>query len=73
MLSLNNDSVYKTQCPSKNCLNGYLYNAVLEKFSSSIYPAVGRAGWIAEWKMMCDVFAAVSVVLQHTGLQLQIV
>lgn len=30
-------------------------------------------GWIPEWKMMCDVFAAVSVVLQDIGLQVQIV
>lgn len=63
MVSLNNDSVYKTQCPSKKCLNGYLYNAVLEKFWSSIYAALGRAGLDSRmeddvWCVCCSQYGA---------------
>lgn len=45
----------------------------LRSFHQVLILLLEDLGWIAEWKMMCDVFAAVSVVLQHTGLQLQIV
>lgn len=45
----------------------------LRSFGQVFMLLLEELDWIPGWKMMCDVFAAVSMVLQLTGLQIQIV